>query len=478
MMADSRSTGSDLRRLFLRAAREILDEPDTSLDLRKVAERAGKSRTAPYLVFGKKEEGGGLAALRTAVAAEGFRELAEKMEVALASTPDPEEGLHRLAAAYLAFAHGNPRLFRLMFEPAADGAEGVRARSNSKGERARVDPGQARAGPHAGRKPRPEELELANARRSGALVIREAVEAQSAGYLRNDRTFDSRTVSGAVWAMLHGVAMLTVDEQWSVPGVEYGDEPEELAQRVLEFLTTASSRAMRDAGDALDEARRKKAQNAGAWDARPSTAPVPPPEEMPRPMVSEPAPPFFANFSSNLPDRLEEPQSPTESAQPAERAKEPESANPPQAAKAARPATFARPAHPHSLNRARNVIGVLQGARILWIDDHPQLSDAERRVLEHLGASVVAARETWEAIDRLRQAPFDVVVSDIARQDEPEAGVLALPALRHAAPETPVVFYVSRLPRDTPPPAGAFGITNDPDELLHLILDVLERKRL
>ena len=74
-MEETTSTGRDLREAFIQAARQILDEPDTSLDLRKVADRVGKSRTAPYLVFGRTEEGGGLSGLRLAVAESGFADL-------------------------------------------------------------------------------------------------------------------------------------------------------------------------------------------------------------------------------------------------------------------------------------------------------------------------------------------------------------------------------------------------------------------
>ena len=48
----------ELKELLLDAALSILAEEDTPLGLRKVAERAGKSRTAPYLVFGQKQDGG------------------------------------------------------------------------------------------------------------------------------------------------------------------------------------------------------------------------------------------------------------------------------------------------------------------------------------------------------------------------------------------------------------------------------------
>ena len=43
---------------------------------------------------------------------------------------------------------------------------------------------------------------------------------------------------------------------------------------------------------------------------------------------------------------------------------------------------------------------------------------------------------------------------------------------------TAVVFYVGRVDRAAGVPAGSFGITNRPDELLHLVMDALERCRL
>ena len=53
----------------------------------------------------------------------------------------------------------------------------------------------------------------------------------------------------------------------------------------------------------------------------------------------------------------------------------------------------------------------------------------------------------------------------------------ALPALQAVAPDTPVIFYVGEVDERRGPPPGSAGITNRPDELLHLVLDVLERRR-
>lgn len=70
-----------------------------------------------------------------------------------------------------------------------------------------------------------------------------------------------------------------------------------------------------------------------------------------------------------------------------------------------------------------------------------------------------------------------MILSDIAREWQAEHGIQALAALHEADPEVPVVFFIGALNRSWGTPPGAFGITKDPGELLHLILDVLERRR-
>ena len=112
---------SDLRTHFLKSALEILKDPnpDNKLTLRKVAKRIVRnerrmSRTAPYLVFGKQKDGGGVVALRLAVAAEGVRLLLREVSATQSPDKSPLSILHDWALAFFEFAIGNPRLFRLM----------------------------------------------------------------------------------------------------------------------------------------------------------------------------------------------------------------------------------------------------------------------------------------------------------------------------------------------------------------------------
>jgi len=127
-----------------------------------------------------------------------------------------------------------------------------------------------------------------------------------------------------------------------------------------------------------------------------------------------------------------------------------------------------------ALHRATIQRDLLDGARILWIDDHPANNSWERRALEGFGAVFVTVETTASAIGVAGREKFDAVISDISR-DVGDSGLAGLPAISAATQGVPVVLYVGALNPGTPP--GALGITNDPEELIHLLLDALGRTR-
>jgi AcrR family transcriptional regulator len=104
----------DLRAACLRAAMELLEEDGaTALSVRAVARRAGVSPGAPYRHYADRD------ALVSAVAAEGYRELAERLAAAHPSPSTPED-LAAVAVAYIQFALQRPALFRVMFGEPCD----------------------------------------------------------------------------------------------------------------------------------------------------------------------------------------------------------------------------------------------------------------------------------------------------------------------------------------------------------------------
>src|ERR1700720_1921005 len=154
----------DLRAACVRAAMELLEEGgETALSLRAVARRAGVSPAAPYRHYADRD------ALVSAVAAVGYRELAERLAAAHPSPSTPEQ-LPSVAIAYARFALAAPALFRSMFgEPCA--------RDNDE---------------------------------------RVAATAAVSAYVRSiaERTFpqaDAEALATAIWALVHGLAFLFVD---------------------------------------------------------------------------------------------------------------------------------------------------------------------------------------------------------------------------------------------------------------------------
>lgn len=104
----------DLRAACLRAALELLEEGGSgALSLRAVARRAGVAPSAPYRHYADRD------ALASAVAAVGYRELADALAAASPAPRTPGD-LAAVAVAYVRFALVRPALFRVMFAEPCD----------------------------------------------------------------------------------------------------------------------------------------------------------------------------------------------------------------------------------------------------------------------------------------------------------------------------------------------------------------------
>ncbi len=101
----------DLRQALLTAAKALIAEAGIeNLSLRKLAERAGVSRTAPYHHFSGKND------LLCAIAAQGFR---RRHQAAQDTYDDPnlteEQKFEAYICGYVRFAADNPEEYELMF---------------------------------------------------------------------------------------------------------------------------------------------------------------------------------------------------------------------------------------------------------------------------------------------------------------------------------------------------------------------------
>ena len=178
----------DLRAELVRVAGEILDQGGpATLTLREAARRAGVSHSAPYRHFADRE------ALLAEVSAQGFAQLGAALRQAA-----PAGGVE-VARAYLRFALGHPRRYRLMY-----------ADENSLARRAGL-------------------VDLAQ------VVLR--VFAESIPGLGGAE--QARRAGTAAWALLHGLAELLLDG-FLGPLAADGADAERLVREVVGMVRFAA----------------------------------------------------------------------------------------------------------------------------------------------------------------------------------------------------------------------------------------------
>lgn len=164
--------GNLRQELLATARRDLREKGIENLSLRALAREIGVSQTAPYRHFGDKP------ALLSALAAQGFSELNACTRQALATGEDDAEALLIGAGqTYIRYALDNPELFKLMFGPSPA--------------------------------PQEESTELGEAADQAFANIRMIMEHGIAQ--RAFRQDDPVCLARAAWAMVHGLATLTID---------------------------------------------------------------------------------------------------------------------------------------------------------------------------------------------------------------------------------------------------------------------------
>jgi len=146
-------------------------------------------------------------------------------------------------------------------------------------------------------------------------------------------------------------------------------------------------------------------------------------------------------------------------------------------AKKAPPNAVSDAARSRVLRRATRDLAITEGARILWIDNAPDGNMPERKVLRSLGVMIDLARTSDEGLDALGRADYDLIISNMNRDGQTSEGKQFLTRIRADGHDEPVVFYILNLDPSRGTPGDAIGITNRPDELVHLVMDGLERVR-
>jgi CheY-like chemotaxis protein/predicted acylesterase/phospholipase RssA len=134
-----------------------------------------------------------------------------------------------------------------------------------------------------------------------------------------------------------------------------------------------------------------------------------------------------------------------------------------------------------TLRRDPTTLARLEHAQILWVDDNPNNNRPEQQYFQQLGATIDNVPSTSDALTRLGEKSYAVIVSDMGRNEDsrerPFAGFDLLEAIRQREREQrgqpDVIFFTARSTPTLKEEAlnkGALGLTNQPGELIQLVL--------
>lgn len=118
-----------------------------------------------------------------------------------------------------------------------------------------------------------------------------------------------------------------------------------------------------------------------------------------------------------------------------------------------------------------------QPSAVLWVDDHPKNNSYFVEQLTKGGVAVELALSTNEALEKLSRRRYNVLISDMGREedgkDNPTAGLDLLTRVRERYPNLPVVFFCSayavRKYSSDALRLGATGISSSATDLFGLL---------
>jgi CheY-like chemotaxis protein len=121
---------------------------------------------------------------------------------------------------------------------------------------------------------------------------------------------------------------------------------------------------------------------------------------------------------------------------------------------------------------------LIRAARILWVDDHPDWNIAEHLMLRDLGLSMTQATTTEAAEEYLSLGSFDLVITDLTRGEDREAGLALVEMVRAKGTRIPIIVYTMQPgPRKARAlELGARAVTTTPGELLVAVLGAVARE--
>jgi CheY-like chemotaxis protein len=141
-------------------------------------------------------------------------------------------------------------------------------------------------------------------------------------------------------------------------------------------------------------------------------------------------------------------------------------------------ATVTATARRTALGRLEHAADVLRGGKMLWVDDRPEGNVPLVELFRTAGMHIDAALSTEEATPLFRRRPYDIIISDLDRDGDRQAGIKMLRVLDQYGIDVPVLIYTGQFDPERGVDRRIFAAATAPVELVHYVIDLMERARL
>lgn len=110
------------------------------------------------------------------------------------------------------------------------------------------------------------------------------------------------------------------------------------------------------------------------------------------------------------------------------------------------------------------------GKSILWVDDKPSNNRYESNLFRRLGAKITTSKNTLDALEKLKNNEFDLILSDIHRDEggasKRYAGYELLEEINKRQLHIPLIFFISNVRKiNKLRSQSAFGAADTSNEL-------------
>lgn len=116
--------------------------------------------------------------------------------------------------------------------------------------------------------------------------------------------------------------------------------------------------------------------------------------------------------------------------------------------------------------------------RILWVDDYPINNEAVINLFSAIDIQFDIAISTKQGIEMYKQGVYDMIITDMGRGDESDAGLSLIKGLKSLGCQIPIIVYAScraiAMYGEDAIQLGAYAVINGIGNIISLIYDILD----